>query len=382
MLYPSSEQQVEEILKNYDAALKREPQNVELAKEISKARRWLREDGSYAKAPSDDSLVWLARVQRKAGHWTYDNSPPKGKGDTVLPWNDPSNLRATSLAVLCFIAVGKTTLEGEFKSNVEAGIDFIISEARISDSGVDLRGPGGDTTAHAQALLAICEEFAANEQPHLRAIAQKAVAHLESSQLETGGWRDGQDGKANVITTAWSVFALQAAVCAEMKVSRQTLERTTAYLDKLAIDDGANYARDLPERPFAATAAGLLCRMLLGWDKDHPAVKRGTRLLIEKGPITTDVESIFFTHQVAYRLQGAPWREWNLKQRDFWPNSQIQVLGNKGSWHFPDEVAATSGGSIYHTSIGILSLATYYRYLRVHRFDQAGLAKILQPDKK
>ena len=56
------------------------------------------------------------------------------------------------------------------------------------------------------------------------------------------------------------------------------------FLDSVQARNGARYGYTTPGDKASTTAVGLLCRMHLGWDRDHPALTEGVKFLAGEGP--------------------------------------------------------------------------------------------------
>jgi len=89
-------------------------------------------------------------------------------------------------------------------------------------------------------------------------------------------------------------------------------------------------------------------------------------------------------------MQNEQWERWNLKIREGLIGMQVKEEGcAHGSWDpffpSPDRWAALSGGRLYLTSLSILPLEVYYRYLPLYRSydeDQAKPNAAMKPDAK
>ncbi|MFM8709524.1 MAG: hypothetical protein ACKOHK_15950, partial [Planctomycetia bacterium] len=114
-------------------------------------------------------------------------------------------------------------------------------------------------------------------------------------------------------------------------------------------------------------AVGLLCRMYLGWKRDHPALKRGAERLAKAGP-NNNLYYDYYATQVLHHIEGEQWVSWNNRMRDMLVKAQAQDGHEKGSWfdgvnggHGPEV-----GGRIYCTSLATMILEVYYRHLPIY----------------
>jgi hypothetical protein len=109
------------------------------------------------------------------------------------------------------------------------------------------------------------------------------------------------------------------------------VKRAVGFLDSVQTDEGSGYGYRGPGNTPALTAAGLLCRMYLGWKKDHPALNRGLDRLSKIGP-SKDLYYDYYGTQVMHHVEGDHWISWNTKMRDMLVKAQAQQGHEAGSW--------------------------------------------------
>ena len=96
---------------------------------------------------------------------------------------------------------------------------------------------------------------------------------------------------------------------------------------------GAQYGYTTGENPGrGTTAVGLLCRMYLGWKRDHPGLVRGVELLDSWGPSNTDMYYNYYATQVMHHYGGPEWERWNRRMRDYLIQTQARIGHELGSW--------------------------------------------------
>jgi hypothetical protein len=148
-------------------------------------------------------------------------------------------------------------------------------------------------------------------------------------------------------------------------VPSQTFILANKFLDSVQSEKGAAYGYRSTNKGNTTTAVGLLCRMYLGWHRQHPALLGGAEFLEKLGPSQTDLYYDYYATQVMYHLGGSRWDRWNKKMRDFLINTQATQGHEYGSWWF-DDYHSIPGGRLYTTSLAILTLEVYYRYLPLY----------------
>ena len=101
-----------------------------------------------------------------------------------------------------------------------------------------------------------------------------------------GGWRYNRHQPGDTSAVGWQLMALKSGHMGYLQVPGQTVANANRFLDSVQENDGANYGYTAPgkNRRAGLTAVGLLCRMYLGWEKDHPALEAGVKYLSDRGP--------------------------------------------------------------------------------------------------
>ncbi|HUG90633.1 MAG TPA: hypothetical protein VML55_07365, partial [Planctomycetaceae bacterium] len=300
-----------------------------------------------------------------------------------------------SLALLCFLGAGHTHEAGEFRPQVKAGLEYLIRNMEVSEFGGDLRGGFTSQGMYVQGLAAIvlCEALAmTNEAPPqvsagrasdpppaaseerrrdtlpLREAAQQAVGFIAWAQHSEGGWRYAPKQRGDTSVVGWQVMALESARSARIRIAPGTLARVSQFLNRVQIERGARYGYDSPRREGSATSAvGLLCRMYLGWRRDHPALARGIQHLSRRGPDRNDMYHNYYATQVLHHWGGDEWQAWNAVMRDGLVHAQDTEGHAKGSWPPTGSLGAIHGGRLYQTTLSIMTLEVYYRHLPLYR---------------
>lgn len=328
------------------------------------------------------ALKWLARQQQRDGRWQlHTGYPDAGRIET--------DTGATAMALLAFLGAGQTDQHGDYQSEVQHGLNWLVSIQRPNGDLFDIDEQGRDAHfyAHSQATIAICEALALTGDETLRSPAENAVSFLISAQNPLrGGWKYrplDETGIGDLSVTGWALMALHTARMANIDVPPEAFLLASAFLDTVqeSPDDQAFY-RYRPdwdaerEQRWSMTAEGLLCREWLGWPRDQPALQRGAEFLLspENEPVWAEgrrnVYAWYYTAQTLHNLGGQPWLQW------FAPvQSEIvkHQLGD-GSWHPTHPRGAflehaDSAGRLYMTVMCVLVLETPVRHTPVYAAD-------------
>jgi hypothetical protein len=325
-----------------------------------------------SEAAVERGLKWLLVHQRDDGGWRFSFEAAPCEGQCRNGGVETSTTAATAMALLPFFGAGYTQNEGPYKDEVNRGLYYLTGRMLATPQGGDLQ----EGTMYAQGLstIVLCEAYAMSNDEHLRPFAQQAVNYIVYAQdHHGGGWRyfPGQAGDTTV--SGWQLMALKSAQMAGLEVPSQTFFLAGKFLDSVQSEKGAAYGYIRPGSGAATTAAGLLCRMYLGWGRQHPALVAGINGIDKLGPMQTepsgeahtDLYFDYYATQVLYHHGGPQWERWNKKMRDYLIATQSSEGHESGSWYFQNQ-HLDKGGRLCNTSLAILTLEVYYRYLPLY----------------
>ena len=324
-----------------------------------------------SEAAVERGLKWLASVQQRDGGWNFASVGQAGSPGTL------GNCRtgATAMALLAFLGAGHTHgSEGPWQNQVTRGMKFLTDNAIVKNNRADLRGVvtrNEGMYAHGLASIALCEASAMTPADRtLAVLAQQSINFIDFAQDKRGGgWRyfPGQEGDTSVV--GWQVMAMVSARAGQLVVPSVTFRRARRFLNAVQADGGAQYGyRSAQTGRATTTAVGLLCRMYLGWDQNHEALRRGVNLLIRQGPSRDDAYYNYYAAQVLHHYGGRPWELWNAPTRDWLVQTQAKKGPAAGSWA-PAGRHGDRGGRIYQTTLNIMTLEVYYRHMPLYRAE-------------
>jgi hypothetical protein len=323
----------------------------------------------------ESGLKWILAHQLADGGWTFDlKQCPGCQGQCSHSGTDGRADRsaATALALLPFLGRGYTHREGPYRLQVEAGLNYL---ATVTVKGKGKAYPQGGTL-YTQGLVGIvlCEAYAMTQDPRLAGPAQLALNFIMEAQDPVGGgWRYRPREPGDTSVVGWQLMALKSGYMANLAVSPLTVKKAEAFLDTVQSEDGATYGYTDPGNGPGTSAVGLLCRMYLGWKKDHPSINRGVEILSKRGP-TANLYYDYYATQVMHHFEGDPWVEWNTNMRDMLIKSQAKDGHEAGSWYegFDSGHGPEVAGRLYITSLATMILEVYYRHLPI--YGQASVA--------
>ena len=134
------------------------------------------------------------------------------------------------------------------------------------------------------------------------------------------------------------------------------------------------------------TSVGLLCQQYLGMRSDDPAMTEGAVFLMENLPGRQQLRDIYYWYyatMVMHNLQDVDmdrWNRWNRTTRRLLIETQNRSADQcaNGSWA-PDKPTADrwgdAAGRHMVTTLSVLTLEVYYRYLPLYKLDAEGDTK-------
>ena len=310
-------------------------------------------------------LAWLADHQLDDGSWRLNHHlAPSCPGLCTHPGNVGSTTAATGLALLPFLGAGSTHEQGPYRDVVRRGIYYLGSRMRLTPQGGDLQ----EGTMYAQGLasIALCEAYAMTGDPALREYCEAAIEFIVSAQHGGGGWRYMPGQAGDTTSFGWQLMALKSGRLGDLRVPSPTLSLASEFLDSVQADGGAHYGYQAPDDAPTTTAIGLLCRMYLGWPREHEALGRGVRFLSEQGPSPTNLYYNYYATQVMCHYDNAYWEPWNAALRDHLIATQATEGHERGSWWFED-AKTHSAGRLYNTAMAVMILEVYYRHMPLYQ---------------
>ncbi len=352
--------------------------------EAARAQLVRREGGTPASERAvQEGLNWLARHQRDNGGWDLDV-----RGECRQLPGCPEDIHAesataaTGLALLPFLGAGHIhTQPGKYQETIRKGVDWLISHQEKTGELYLGGAHNAQMYSHAIAAMTLCEAYGLSKDPRLKAPAQMAIVFIAQSQnKDDGGWRysPGMPGDTSVF--GWQMFALRSARLAGLDVPKNVLKGCSHYLDEVSTDSFRTRYSYLPGRNETATmtAEALLCRQYLGWLRDSPSMIKGAAGVWDDLRSSEDrnIYYWYYATQLLHNMQNKAWKQWNTLVRDGLVSMQVGGDGcDRGSWSpitpVPDRWGARAGGRVFQTSLSILTLEVYYRFLPLYRTTDA-----------
>ncbi len=301
-----------------------------------------------------NGLRWLQKQQKPDGAWNLPRSQIAG----------------TALAVLCYLGHGDTPDTAEFGATVTKGLEYLIKSVAPDGS------VSGGMYIQGLVMLALAEAYTMTASPALLNPLERAVKATIAAQnvpkknpRHNGGWRYTlTSDDADVSATGWVVMGLKSAKNAGVDVPDVVFERAAQFLWNMY--DATGFGYDAPGKGPGTSAVGVLCMQFMGHGNDkriRPVLDAIRERRVDWGkpgggwPLYT----WYYATQAMFQAGDPYWPSWNSNFRDQF----IQAQAKDGHWEAPEgtEAAQESLGPIYATTMAILSLEVYYRYLPLYQ---------------
>ncbi len=202
---------------------------------------------------------------------------------------------------------------------------------------------------HGIASICICEASAMEpDDKELRRLAVEAINFIERAQDPTGGgWRYAPRQAGDTSVTGWQLMALQSAKSGRIKVSSQTIRDAREFLNSVSAEQGSRYGYTEPSNSNPTmTAVALLCRMYMGWKREHPGLTQGVKYLSQVGPSRENIYYNYYATQVLHHWGGDEWNQWNERMRPQLVETQVKDGPAAGSWNVTDPHGSSVAESI------------------------------------
>lgn len=292
-------------------------------------------------------LKFLARQQNKDGG--FDSG------------SYTSNPGITGLACMAFMSAGSQPGRGEFGSQVEKGLDFVMKSA--SKDGV-LTGQGGHGTmyTHGFATMFLGEIAGMSRRDDVLDLLRKAVGVIRDSQSHRGGWRytpfvrldDDLSVSISVLT------GLRAAANAGVTVERNMVNHAILYTKSCAAPDGGfGYQPSMGGGTYAMNAAGVAALYFAG-EYESRELKDGIKRLrarqVEAGH--NYYYSIYYAAQAMY-LCG------EVEGRDVWEKWYAAYAKQLAAKQTSNGAWGDNYGEVLATSFALIVLQIPNNYLPI-----------------
>ncbi len=303
------------------------------------------------------SLKVLCAAQRADGSWPCAYASEAG---TI------TDIGGTGLSLLSLLGAGYTHLsKDEFPDPstpgrmlkpgevVKKGFAWLL--ARQSPDG-RFGGPGPDPILnHSIAAFALSESYGMTAAQVLLEPAQRAIAHLATSQSANGGWhRADANRNGEMLASTFAVLALKSAQLSEISYPPTAVSGVLRFFTESTDDSGLR-----GKNPTRAEVAGAALARIFLQSKKDPRVAGAAAWLVSRTPFWNERDFLgwYLASLAIFQVDGPEgplWKSWN----DPIKNVLVPNQARNGSLSIGSEV-------VYPTALGTMTLQVYYRYANV-----------------
>ncbi len=343
-------------------------------------------------------LAWLIRHQQPDGSWSSNQFNRLCKGeircDGVGRWDVPLDVSMTSLAMLCFQGAGSTHEGGKYQESIGAALEYLLKTQQ--QDGLFLQ-PSQQTNYYMMynqgiATFALAELYAMTQDTRLCKPVELAVGFICRAQQTSGSWdySNAKTGRYDTSITGWQVMALKSAQAAGIEIPSAVIYRCARFIDHVTIPSGEVIYSNLEPAPGrkgpGMVAVGLASAQFMGFTNDDPLRRRQAALLlghkpdwerIQRPKLLNSVYHWYYATLAMFQFGGREWEQWNRAMKKTLLDHQRRGGCRDGSWDPVDGFWGKVGGRIYATTLNILNLEVYYRYLPVHQSGSLNTAEVL-----
>ena len=308
-------------------------------------------------------LLWLAQHQNEDGSW-----------------GDDSKAAMTGFAVLCFLGHGELQDSPQFGTTIGRALTWIFENGTKYEGRLHMAQvftPSG-VYEHAICAYALGEYYSMTRDRRVLKLLMQAIAHIIEGQGPGGGWMYAYDKSADDLSVSgWQIQALKAAHLGQLQMPGvdKALTKSTAYIERVRGPNGGYGYRGAGDE-YSLTGVGILCQLF--WKGERGNLRQGMSWLLEqtekRKPVkykefSADLYAWYYHTQACLMFGGDAWTKWNG-----WFQDEIcDVQNADGSWPSPggSAVGPQSGdtltGAVYRTSLCVLMLEVFYRYMPTTR---------------
>ena len=307
----------------------------------------------------------------KGLRWLVKNQSPDGS------WSKEFRPSMTGFALLAFLGHGELPNSPEFGPTVEKAVNWILEEGVKNEGRLSMAKAFSQSGVYEHAIVAYAlgEYYTMTKDERAIEILRQATDYILKGQGPDGGWMYAYDkSQSDTSVTGWQIQALKAAHLSGLNISGvdECLDKALLNLKRVQGPKGGFGYRG-PQDKYSLTGVGVLCTYFWKQKKDK-MVTEGMGFIMDqvktKEPIkyagpTANLYAWYYHTQAALMVGGAAWTTWNRLFQDEICDAQSQ----DGSWPphggkgVGPETAPDKSGPFYRTTLCILMLEVYYRYM-------------------
>ena len=302
-------------------------------------------------------LTWLKNTQAEDGSWGGNAKDKEGK----LSPQDKNAM--TGMALLAFLGHCELQDSPQFGPTVQKAINFLTSTPPEKTS-------GKFCYSHPIRTYALCEAYTMTKIKKLEAFAKRAAEFVVKGQNVSGGWAYGygknEAAHTDLSVAGWNIQALKAAALTGISIDGldEAMDKAVAYTKSCQDAEGKfAYIAGNRGKP-SLTGTGVLCLQIWKNAKSEEARKGLEWIIANQAQEWSQVNPYewYYHAQACFQATGVTggmkyWRAWNRKFQ------QIVCAAQESDGHWGHGAHYHGESDVYNTTMTILMLEVYYRYM-------------------
>ncbi len=302
----------------------------------------------------------------------------KGSQNEDGSWGSQFPVAMTGFALLAFLGHCETPDSPKYGTTVTRGLVYLVDKAIAADGRMATSADRHWSYEHGIAAYALAEahsiiKYGQKKIPRLKEAVTLAIPIIINGQIEDGGWVYAYEGEGpgDTSVTGWQMQALKAASLTgiEFEDLQKATRRGVDFLQSVQGPEGGFGYRS-PEDRYSLTGVGVLGQQMAGRG-NRRSVRRGLDFLLKAQGVDyqgadANIYGWYYGTQACFQEGGSTWEKWNTMFKDEFVGAQHAdgSWPQEGSQGNPwDSSAAGGDAQIYRTTLAILMLEVYYRYL-------------------
>ena len=308
-------------------------------------------------------LLWLAQHQNEDGSWGEEYQGAM-----------------TGFGVLCFLGHGELQDSPQFGKTVGRALTWIFENGTKNEGHLHMAQvfTSQGVYEHAICAYALGEYYTMTRDKRVVNLLKQAIVHIIEGQGPGGGWMYSFDKSGDDLSVSgWQIQALKAAHLGQLQIPEvdKALGKAVAYIERVKGPNGGYGYRNSAD-DYSLTGVGILCQLF--WKGERGDLRKSMTWLLDqtekRRPVkykerSADLYAWYYHTQACLMFGGEAWTKWNA-----WFQDEIcDAQSPDGSWPVPggDAIGPQNGdtptGAVYRTSLCVLMLEVFYRYMPTTR---------------
>jgi len=256
-----------------------------------------------------------------------------------------AGVATASLGGLAFMASGCAPGQGKYGRNIDACIDFVLSQ--VSESGYISRTDNAvheNMYGHGFGMLFLSQAYGMTRKAEIGDKLRKAVRLTCTTQNPAGGWRyQPSPTDADLSITVCQIMGLRGARDTGIDVPDDVRKKCIDYVLKSQNKDGSfRYTMQGGHTTFAMTAAGVTSLYSAGIYDGEPVVKALEWLQNSGRNGGHYFYSQYYATQAMWHAGGEHWNKWYPALRD----ELVSKQDAEGGWSRESEAGPEYGAAM------------------------------------